>query len=547
MTTLEQLRTETPIPAASRVSPEQLWNWLRDGDEVAVLDVRELRPYSEGHLLVASSTPLSSLELSAPRLVPRRSVRLVVTDADGASEALRGAEVLAGLGYTAVHVLDGGVAAWGAAGYVVFTGTNVLSKAFGEFVEDNYHTPRITVGDLKARLDAGEDLVVVDSRPLDEFHAISIPGGIDAPGAELIYRIQDLVTSPEQPVVVNCAGRTRAIIGAQALINAGLPNPVVSLENGTSAWLVAGYEPERGSTRRAGRPSPEAAAWARQAAAGLAERAGVQFISDAELERIRYDDERSLFLFDVRDPIEYEAGHYPTSLSAPGGQIIQAYDTFVGVHNARIVLVDNPDGVRAIGTAVWLKQVGITDVHVSTTALTTSPLAIGTGPVRLAGALPDVELLTPADIEVLLGRPDVVVVDTGSSRGYVAGHLPGAVHVLRSHLAIRVADVVPADASTVVVTSEDGLVARLAAGDLEGLLAGVRVVALHGGTSGWRASGRALEAGVSAEFDKGADYAGPPTASIDARREHLARYVQWGRQVVAEIERDGLFEFRTLS
>jgi hypothetical protein len=31
---------------------------------------------------------------------------------------------------------------------------------------------------------------------------------------------------------VNCAGRTRSIIGTQSLINAGVPNPVTALRNG---------------------------------------------------------------------------------------------------------------------------------------------------------------------------------------------------------------------------------------------------------------------------------------------------------------------------
>ena len=75
--------------------------------------------------------------------------------------------------------------------------------------------------------------MVVDSRPQEEFSRMSVPGAINIPGAELIHRIQDLVPNSETLVVVNCAGRTRSIIGAQSLINAGLSNPVVALENGT--------------------------------------------------------------------------------------------------------------------------------------------------------------------------------------------------------------------------------------------------------------------------------------------------------------------------
>ncbi|MBK8739675.1 MAG: rhodanese-related sulfurtransferase, partial [Betaproteobacteria bacterium] len=53
----------------------------------------------------------------------------------------------------------------------------------------------------------------------------------------------------------------------------------------------------------------------------------------------------------------------PGSRSAPGGQLVQSVDHYVGVRNARIVLIDD-DGVRARFTASWLKQMGWTDVYV---------------------------------------------------------------------------------------------------------------------------------------------------------------------------------------
>ena len=119
-------------------------------------------------------------------------------------------------------------------------------------VERRDHTPRITASQLRDRFAAGEDLVVLDTRPLEEFNHIALPEGIAAPGAELLFRVFDAAPDPATPIVVNCAGRTRAIIGAQALINAGVPNPVVSLENGTAAWLLAELTPARGATPQPG-------------------------------------------------------------------------------------------------------------------------------------------------------------------------------------------------------------------------------------------------------------------------------------------------------
>src|SRR3546814_14009942 len=93
---------------------------------------------------------------------------------------------------------------------------------------------------------------------MDEYHKMNIPGGIDVPGAELVYRVRDLAPDPDTLVVVNCAGRTRSIIGCQSLINADLPNKVMALRNGTMGWHLAGLDVERGAQRQCGPVSDEA-------------------------------------------------------------------------------------------------------------------------------------------------------------------------------------------------------------------------------------------------------------------------------------------------
>src|SRR3954447_25716854 len=98
------------------LSPQAVRALLTAEDELALLDVREERIFSESHLLFARSVPLSRLELRMARLVPRRATRIVlVDDADGLSE--RAAEVLGRAGYCDVGVLDGGNPAWAAAGF----------------------------------------------------------------------------------------------------------------------------------------------------------------------------------------------------------------------------------------------------------------------------------------------------------------------------------------------------------------------------------------------------------------------------------------------
>ena len=261
---------------------------LGDGAELALLDVREEGVFSKAHLLTAASLPLSWLEMRIDATVPRRAARIVLCD-DDELLAQRAAAALRRFGYRNISVLAGGVGAWKAAGYELFSGVYVPSKAFGEFVEHECATPRIGAAELKAKLDAGEDVVVLDSRPMDEYRVMNIPGAADCPGAELVYRVHEVVQRPETLVVVNCAGRTRSIIGAQSLINAGIPNKVMALKNGTMGWHLAGLSLEHGSTRHAPAPGEAALAKARAAAARVAERFGVKRIGVAELERMRAD------------------------------------------------------------------------------------------------------------------------------------------------------------------------------------------------------------------------------------------------------------------
>ena len=165
---------------------------------------------------MASCLPLSRLELIAPGLLPRRSAPIVVCD-DGEGLAERAAARLIEGGYTDVSVLEGGVEAWEAAGFPVYSGVHVPSKAFAEVVEHEYGTPWISAEELAERQKSGERLAIFDSRSYEEYHSNTIPGAISVPGAELVYRFRELVPSPDTFVVVNCGGRTRSIIGAQSL------------------------------------------------------------------------------------------------------------------------------------------------------------------------------------------------------------------------------------------------------------------------------------------------------------------------------------------
>src|SRR6516225_703589 len=311
------------------VTAAELRQWCQAGGEIAIVDAREEGSFHDGHLLMASCLPLSRLELMAPGLLPRRSAPVVVCD-DGEGLAGRAAARLIEGGYTDVSVLAGGVGTWEKAGYPVYSGVHVPSKAFAEVVEHDMKTPWITAEDLAERQKRGEKLVIFDSRSYEEYHSNSIPDAVSVPGAELVYRFNELVPTPDTFVVVNCGGRTRSIIGAQSLIDAGVPNRVVSLKEGTMAWHLAGLEVAAGATRRAPEVSADGIAAARQRAEAVARRYGVPVMDRATLaEWQREADRCTLYVMDVRDPAEYGTGHLPGSVMAPGGQLVQETDSWL--------------------------------------------------------------------------------------------------------------------------------------------------------------------------------------------------------------------------
>ena len=233
----------------AQIDAPTLKAWLSDGAEIALLDVREAGQFGESHLFFAVPLPYSRFELGLGQLVPNPAVRVVLCD-DGDGVAERAAQRAEALGYDNVHLLAGGAPAWGKAGYTLYAGVNVPSKTFGELVEHRRHTPRITAQELQAMRDAGDDMVIVDGRPYAEYHRMNIPDGICCPNGELALRIGAIAPDPKTKIVVNCAGRTRSIIGAQTLIDFGVPNPVVALEDGTQGWFLAGFKVENGATRR---------------------------------------------------------------------------------------------------------------------------------------------------------------------------------------------------------------------------------------------------------------------------------------------------------
>ena len=340
------------------VAPQDIRRALLLREEIALLDVRHEAVFAAAHPLFAANMAAGRIALEAPIRLPRRDAPIVLYD-DGEGLVASARDSLAALGYTNVHALAGGLSAWREAGYEIFQDVNSYAKAFGELVEHRRRTPSLSADEVAALIADKADIAILDVRRFDEYATMNIPGSLSVPGAELVLRAGNAAPDPDTTIIVNCAGRTRSIIGTQSLINAGLPNKVRALRNGTMGWTLAKHDLEHGAARRGGVGLFEGAA---DNARDVAYRAGVAHIGPREMAALETDSGRTLYRFDVRDEADYTVGHLSGFRHYPGGQLVQEIDMAAPVRGARIVLTDDK-GVRADMTASWLAQMAW-DVYV---------------------------------------------------------------------------------------------------------------------------------------------------------------------------------------
>jgi len=293
-----------------------------------------------------------------------------------------------------------------------------------------------------------------------------------------------------------------------------------------------------GATGRAPEVSAEGATTARQRADAVAQRYDVPVIDRATLARWQREaDRRTLYVMDVRDPAEYRAGHLPESVMAPGGQLVQETDSWLGVWGARVVLVDDT-GVRARMTASWLRRMGW-DAAVIEGGLEGVELERGVPEPKsdlfsLIGAEPP--KIQPRDLQA---NP-AVVVDLALSRHHRQGHIPGAWFAIRA-LIEEALGKLPAQGD-LVLTSEDGTIARYAASDLR---THRTVKVLAGGTAAWTAAGLPLDTGMGQLASEPDDVALSARDRPPAERERYMReYLAWEIDLVNQIRRDSDCRFR---
>jgi rhodanese-related sulfurtransferase len=509
------------------ISCEELARLMASKGLYAVFDVRERGEYNQGQIPGATSLPRSQIEFRIGELVPDRHVPVVVYDEGGARAPLASA-TLRRLGYEGVSMLQGGLSTWLSEGRPTVSGVNVPSKAFGERVQHERNIPDLTAEELKTLSDRAADLVILDVRTPEEYGRFCIPGGINVPGGDLILWADDLKRR-NATVVVNCAGRTRSIIGTAGLRRLGLTN-VRALRNGTMGWVLAGLELEQKPKRANSGAPPGGSEAASALARGIADEEKIPRISFGQLTHL-LEANGVKYLIDVRSEAEYADGHVRGSTHVPGGQAVQRADDFIAVKNAPIVFVSN-NGARAVMAAYWYREMGFADVGVLDGGVRAwresgGPIERGTPEILPAGfdaARNQARFVEARALEQRMRDASPLILDVGSSLDFESAHLPGARWMTRGWLELRLPECCADRAQEIIVTCPDGRQSIFAAQTLAELgYASVSV--LDGGTRAWSAAGFSTEQGVDGCLVERNDVVLSP--SIRGTKEDMQRYLDW--------------------
>ncbi|HEY7167000.1 MAG TPA: rhodanese-like domain-containing protein [Candidatus Binatia bacterium] len=501
----------------------------------AVFDIRERGEFNESQISFATSLPRSQIEFRIGDLVPAPEIPVIVYGVGDGREQLA-ATTIENLGYANVSILTGGLSAWKDAHLLVVSGVNVPSKAFGERLQHQENVPEITPQELKALQETSADMVIFDLRTPEEYGRFCIPGAVNVPGGDLILRAGDLRRHRTSNIIVNCAGRTRSIVGAAALRRLGVSN-ARALKNGTMGWVLAGFELESRPNRKTPEASEQSRDEAHSFASSLQQQENIASITAGGVaDLLDRQNQTATYLIDVRSEPEYESAHIEHSINVPGGQAVQRADDFIAVRNAKIVFVSG-ESSRATMAAYWYRQLGFRDVAVLEGGLRRwreSGFALASGipavqPLGVETALQQTRRIAPAEVHELLENSSPLVLDVGSSADYERGHLPAARWISRSWLEIKIPEQFPDRRGEIILSCTDGQNSVFAAQALRSI-GYVSASVLDGGVHQWIAGGYPLETGLTNCLIEPNDVVLSP--SIKGDKEAMMRYLEWEEKLV---------------
>ena len=115
------------------------------------------------------------------------------------------------------------------------------SPRFLQIVEDAKKRVReTTVDQVKARLDRGEKLVLVDVREESEFAKDHLPGAVHLGKGILERDVEQKIPDTNAEIILYCGGGFRSALSADALVKMGYKN-VLSMDGGIRVWREKGY------------------------------------------------------------------------------------------------------------------------------------------------------------------------------------------------------------------------------------------------------------------------------------------------------------------
>ena len=166
--------------------------------------------------------------------------------------------------------------------------------------------PVISPEEVKQKLDAGEDIVILDTRSREDYKTKHIKGSLSMPQDEIYVRYSDLPQDREIIVLCYTTGCQSSAQVAQVLLELEFPN-VKDMKTGISGWEAQGF-PLKG-----------------EYIASSASEINVESISPSQL-KIKLDTNQDIYLIDVREKEEYKAGHIEKAHSLPLNQISSQLD-----------------------------------------------------------------------------------------------------------------------------------------------------------------------------------------------------------------------------